>query len=121
MSTKNRQLRQVSRRIRKVREQSGYNKAEFARILGIDQASYWRYEKGEVPPNLKLLIALARETDTNINWLITGRDPIKEKFPKRLKKLWEVPEVKKLLIGLERMSPKDRRKLLAALQVLFRE
>lgn len=121
MSNRNSQLNQISRRIREVRENLVYTQADFASLLGVDQPSYSRYETGRVVPSLKLLIVLARKTDTNIDWLITGRDPIKEKFPKRLKKLWEVPEVKKLLIGLERMSPKDRRKLLPALQLLFRE
>ena len=56
--------------IRKAYGKSGYG---FAKLLNIPQPSYLRYETGEQKPSAKLLIALNRYCNVNINWILTGQ------------------------------------------------
>lgn len=60
--------------VRKAYGKSGYG---FAKLLNIPQPSYLRYETGEQKPSAKLLIALNRYCNVNINWILTGQG---EKF-----------------------------------------
>ncbi|OLA94599.1 MAG: hypothetical protein BHW64_03005 [Candidatus Melainabacteria bacterium LEY3_CP_29_8] len=60
--------------VRKAYGKSGYG---FAKLLNIPQPSYLRYETGEQKPSAKLLIALNRYCNVNINWILTGHG---EKF-----------------------------------------
>ncbi len=56
--------------VRKAYGKSGYG---FAKLLNIPQPSYLRYETGEQKPSAKLLIALNRYCNVNINWILTGQ------------------------------------------------
>lgn len=49
----------LCRRIRALRTRSGYTQEEIAEKLGISQAAYSRFEKGEVEISIMKLIALA--------------------------------------------------------------
>lgn len=60
--------------VRKAYGKTGYG---FAKLLNIPQPSYLRYETGEQKPSAKLLIALNRYCNVNINWILTGQG---EKF-----------------------------------------
>ena len=56
--------------VRKAYGKSGYG---FAKLLNIPQPSYLRYETGEQKPSARLLIALNRYCNVNINWMLTGQ------------------------------------------------
>lgn len=61
-------------RLRKAREDSGKTQAEVARLLGVSQATYGRWENGvdEVP--IGVLPVLAKLYGISVDWLLTGQD-----------------------------------------------
>lgn len=59
-------------RLKEVRMIFKKSKAGFAKILGISQPTYFRYETGEQKLSSKLIVGLISKFNININWLFTG-------------------------------------------------
>jgi hypothetical protein len=50
----------------------GGNLARMARDLHLPQPGLWKIIHSDQPINARLLVALIRQTDTNLHWLVTG-------------------------------------------------
>lgn len=71
-------------RIRDLREDRDLSQREVAKILGMSQTGYSKYETGENDIPTRVLIALADFYDTSIDYLL-GRTDEREPYPKRKK------------------------------------
>ena len=58
------------KRIRDLREDSNLNKMEIAKILGMSQTGYSKYETGENDIPTSVLIKLARHYNTSVDYLL---------------------------------------------------
>jgi transcriptional regulator with XRE-family HTH domain len=65
-------LRAIGRRIRQLR---GFEmtQAEFARRIGVAQSYLSALERGEKEPGASVLLAISREFDKSVDWLLTGQ------------------------------------------------
>ncbi|MEY8463730.1 helix-turn-helix domain-containing protein [Streptococcus merionis] len=63
----------ISSRLSHLREDSGKEKQDLARYLGITPRSYSRYETGERTPDLSVLICLAEYFNCSVDYLL-GRE-----------------------------------------------
>ncbi len=79
-------MRVVYQRIRDLREDRDLNQTEVAKMLGMSQTGYSKYETGENDIPTEVLIRLALFYDTSIDYLLGQTDD-----PKRYK----TPEHKK--------------------------
>ena len=61
-------------RIRDLREDCDLNQTEVARMLGMSQTGYSKYETGENDIPTSVLIKLARFYDTSIDYLLGETD-----------------------------------------------
>ena len=52
----------------------------FAAKLGLEEATYGRYERGEVEPNLDTLVKLSKLTKKSLDYLLTGNEWLTEHF-----------------------------------------
>lgn len=68
------------KRLRDLREDKDMNQTELARIIGMSQTGYSKYETGENDIPTAILIKLARFYDTSIDYLLGETDN-----PKRYK------------------------------------
>lgn len=68
------------KRLRDLREDKDMNQTELARIIGMSQTGYSKYETGENDVPTAILIKLARFYDTSIDYLLGETDN-----PKRYK------------------------------------
>ncbi len=61
---------------RRIRELRGFEtqQAEFARMLGVSQSQYSKYERGESEPSLEILVKLGQRFGKSLDWLILGRE-----------------------------------------------
>jgi transcriptional regulator with XRE-family HTH domain len=64
-------LRAIGRRIRELR---GFDmtQEEFASRVGITQSHLSALERGNREPGSSVLLAIGREFDTSVDWLLTG-------------------------------------------------
>ena len=62
------------RRLRDLREDKDLNQTEVARILGMSQTGYSKYETGENDIPTAILIKLARFYNTSIDYLLEETD-----------------------------------------------
>ena len=62
------------RRIRDLREDRDLTQAQIAKILGMSQPGYAKYETGENDIPTEILIALARFYSTSIDYLLGQTD-----------------------------------------------
>lgn len=69
------------KRIRDLREDKDLNQTEIAKILGMSQTGYSKYETGENDIPTAILIKLARFYDTSIDYLL-GETDQKGRYPK---------------------------------------
>ncbi len=76
MRTKNQEnlrldLKAIGRRIRQIR---GFDlkQTEFAKILGISQTQFSKYERGKSVPTPEILVKLKRFSKKSIDWILTG-------------------------------------------------
>ncbi len=69
------------RRIRDLREDRDMNQTEIAKILGMSQTGYSKYETGENDIPTAILIQLAKFYNTSIDYLL-GETNCKERYPK---------------------------------------
>ncbi|MDR1377636.1 MAG: helix-turn-helix domain-containing protein [Synergistaceae bacterium] len=49
-----------------------YSQKDFAKILGLPNRTYWRYEKEEGDPQSTFLLKLIVQYDVSPSWLLTG-------------------------------------------------
>ena len=59
---------------RRIRELRGFdmNQAEFARRVGISQSYLSTAERGKVEIGAEVLLAISRQFDRSLEWLLTG-------------------------------------------------
>ena len=69
-------------RIRDLREDTDMNQTEFAKLLGMSQTGYSKYERGENDVPSDVLIALAKIHKTSVDYLL-GLTDIKEPYPRK--------------------------------------
>lgn len=67
------------RRIRDLREDKDLNQTQVAKILGMSQTGYSKYETGENDIPTQVLIKLARFYNTSIDYLL-GETDIKDRY-----------------------------------------
>lgn len=65
------------KRIRDLREDRDLNQTQIAKILGMSQTGYSKYETGENNLPTTVLIKLSRFYDTSIDYLLGETDEIK--------------------------------------------
>ena len=68
------------RRIRDLREDRDLTQSQIAKILGMSQPGYAKYETGENDIPTEILIALARFYSTSIDYLL-GQTDNPERYP----------------------------------------
>jgi len=61
-------------KLRKLREDNGYNQYDFAFECGISDAYYGRIERGEYSPTLKTMNKIARTLGITLSELLKGID-----------------------------------------------
>ena len=67
------------RRIRDLREDADMNQTQIAKVLGMSQTGYSKYETGENDIPTAILIALARFYNTSIDYLL-GETSVRERY-----------------------------------------
>ena len=70
------------KRIRDLREDKDLNQTAIAKILGMSQTGYSKYETGENDIPTAVLIKLARFYNTSVDYLL-GRTNTKTPYPKK--------------------------------------
>lgn len=65
------------KRIRDLREDRDMNQTQIAKILGMSQTGYSKYETGENDLPTSILIKLARFYNTSIDYLLGETDEVK--------------------------------------------
>ena len=68
------------RKIRELREDNDINQTQVARMLGMSQTGYSKYETGENDVPTDILIKLARFYNTSIDYLL-GETDIPDRYP----------------------------------------
>ncbi len=68
------------RRIRDLREDNDMNQTQVAKILGMSQTGYSKYETGENDLPTSVLIKLSNLYNTSIDYLL-GQTDQKERYP----------------------------------------
>lgn len=68
------------RKIRELREDNDMNQTQVARMLGMSQTGYSKYETGENDVPTDILIKLARFYNTSIDYLL-GETDIPDRYP----------------------------------------
>ena len=69
-------------RIRDLREDTDMNQTEFAKLLGMSQTGYSKYERGENDVPTETLIKLARIHKTSVDYLL-GLTDQKAPYPRK--------------------------------------
>lgn len=69
-------------RIRDLREDTDMNQTEFAKLLGMSQTGYSKYERGENDVPTDVLLKLAKIHKTSVDYLL-GLTDIKEPYPRK--------------------------------------
>lgn len=68
------------RRIRDLREDSDLNQTQVAKMLGMSQTGYSKYETGENDLPTTVLIKLARFYNTSVDYIL-GETDKRERYP----------------------------------------
>lgn len=68
------------KRIRDLREDADINQTEVAKMLGMSQTGYSKYETGENDIPTTVLIKLARFYNTSVDYLL-GETDCRERYP----------------------------------------
>ena len=70
------------RRLRELRDEKDLTQTEIAKMLGMSQTGYSKYETGENDIPTSVLIKLARFYNTSIDYLL-GETDCKDRYPKK--------------------------------------
>lgn len=57
-------------RLTKCRENLGFSKQKTARLIGVSQPAYLRYESGERQPSIQVIKEIAKVLNTSVDYLI---------------------------------------------------
>lgn len=68
------------KRIRDLREDNDKNQTEIAKMLGMSQTGYSKYETGENDVPTQILIKLARYYNTSVDYIL-GETDITKRYP----------------------------------------
>ena len=71
-------------RIRNLREDRDLNQTQVAKMLGMSQTGYSKYETGELMPTAENLVILARFYNTSLDYLMDLTDEKKPYPPKKI-------------------------------------
>lgn len=95
-------------RLKQYRVDKGWTGTQLAETIGISQGSLSEIENGKREPSGKFFHGIAKNTDIDIKWLLTGESPKKlAKLPKSKK--FEILEEFEEWLGEEiRMDPKRK-------------
>ncbi len=66
----------VGARFKSIRERLRLSQSEFAKRLGIDQATLSRYEKGYRSPTVDAIVSAQREFGVRVEFIVSGREPM---------------------------------------------
>ncbi len=76
-ATRDAQKKALGQRMREAREQAGMtNGARFARSIGVDPTTLYRYEGGHVLPSAFVLGRVAEATGADLGWIIAGDESL---------------------------------------------
>ena len=70
------------RRIRDLREDADMSQTKLAKMLGMSQTGYSKYETGENDIPTAILIKLSRFYQTSIDYLL-GQTDVRERYPEK--------------------------------------
>ncbi len=69
------------RRIRDLREDTDMNQTQFAKILGMSQTGYSKYETGENDIPTPILIEMANYYETSVDYIL-GLTDVRKPYPR---------------------------------------
>ena len=69
------------RRLKELRSQRGLRQIDFAKDMGILQSTLSSWENGRYEPDSEMLIKIANYFGVTVDYLMTGRNEVKEKAP----------------------------------------
>ena len=64
----------LPQRIRSARTRASLKPVELAHMIGVSDSIARRWETGHAKPSLDSLVAFALATDSDLHWLLTGRE-----------------------------------------------
>lgn len=101
----------IAERLQERREALGINKITAAKMMGVTQSGYLRYESGERKPTIQVVEAMAACLSTSVGYL-TGEtdDPSPDRI---LVHKEEQPVLFEIAQGFPELSKTERRRLLA--------
>jgi transcriptional regulator with XRE-family HTH domain len=74
------EVRQMAARIRELRDISGYDSGDMARMLGVDTALYEQFEKNGEDIPINILFRLSNILKVDLNEILTGQSPHLESY-----------------------------------------
>ncbi len=93
----------INKNLKIVREKLGLSQAVVAQKIGIQQAQYSTYERGDRKPSAEIFYKLVKTFNINVNYLLTGegsmfitpelsKETLQFKIPKNSRVLLEVED-----------------------------
>ena len=74
----------IGNRVREVRNRSGLTQAEFGERIGFHKNQVYNIETGKSIPSENFLSSVSREFKVGMDWLVTGRDDLKDPVDDKL-------------------------------------
>lgn len=70
---------EIGKRIREIRTKKlRMNQTDFAAVIGAPKQNYVsRYERGRIPGDLEVFIRIAQAGGVSLDWLLTGKNNVK--------------------------------------------
>lgn len=63
-------------KIKELRTEKGYTQADLARLLGVNQTAVGKYERGELEPNIQILMKLSQIFEVTVDYIIGNSDDL---------------------------------------------
>ncbi len=99
ITTNNRYMEELAKRVREIREAKGLNQEDFAKGLDLDRSYVSKLESGSINLKKRHIVLICKAYGVNENWLCTGTGGM---FVE--KDLAETPEEKELLNIFDRLG-----------------
>lgn len=61
-------------KIKELRVEKGFTQSQLAALLGVNQTAVGKYERGELEPNIHILIRLSQIFETTVDYIIGNTD-----------------------------------------------
>lgn len=87
--------------LKEVRSKLGLSQADIAKSLGMLQAQYSTYERGDRKPSADVFEKLARKYNVNINYLLTGKGSMFITDAEKPLLTFKVPKNSNVLLEIE--------------------